>query len=169
MSDIRSTEEIQLDHAAGHSTERDSDGEGFAIADGGRGGHDGGLSCSLSEVRWRVRFDSEFCGKRLRKGIELVGVATSDEDATIRKQIRSGMIHSRDGGCGHGLKPSPSSESWIVHNWTQDCVGCKSPSLGSVFSAIDDEYLSGGKKNHVPHVASRRHILHHPCWVRRQG
>ncbi len=139
MSGIGSAEQIEIDKF------------GISIVDGG--GESGTIcqfsgsigndrSCTSANVVGSVSLNPQLRGQISSQGVELVGIATSDENTSVRQDIGSGVIDARNVGSCQGLESSAWSTIRVVHHGCQHWVLCIPPSLCTVSSSVDDEDIA---------------------------
>lgn len=99
--------------------------------------------------------------------VELVGVTPGHENTPTAQQIRRGMIHPRNRRGREQLEPVLRVVRRIQTRLERRNAR-HAPPLRSHLRAINNQNISTGEKNHIPHDARHRHVLHRPRRVTRR-
>lgn len=96
-----------------------------------------GFGPSVGQIGWKIDFNPEFLGEFFTS-IREVGlrVGARDEDATIRKEDRLGVIQTSDDGCTKLGETLASGKGWVVDEGIQIWEVCKPEASNALLSTI---------------------------------
>ena len=165
MCDERRVHEVEL--YCGGIGGLDDGGEIFVICQGV--GHIGEAGVVGAEIRRGEGFDAELGGEVAGEGVELVGVAPREKDASVLQQVGGGMVDAGDVSAGERLESVAAPVVGLVELGGLHGVGSRAPPLRAIGSAVDDQHVARGEQHHVAHGAPLGEVLHGPAGVVCEG